>query len=259
MGEGDAAAAVAAEIEVAQYAVGVGDTGTVAATGILCQLNGGAPAGGYRRKAGDIHSRLHGGRYGIVPQGKCGIAGGIHTGIEGAGSPGAVIIRASIFADEIPDDGLCRRPFLGIDDIAAVPVAGGGTVLRAGIAAGQCQRDAALDGGGQVIPAAAGALHIVAAVVGADARLDAVGHGAVDVFHVVQGAAAAETAVCQNGQVSYVGCGAGAVIILGKGQLVGVDIDLVLDHHDGGIGGYRQRRRHDQRQRKGCKSFECFQ
>ena len=124
-----------------------------------------------------------------IPQRKRGITGRVHTVVKRAAAPRTVVIRTSVLTDQVPDNRLCSGPFFGVHDAAAVAVSIGYAILGTGVAAGQSQRNAALDSGGQVVPASAGALHIVAAVVRANAGLDAVGQRAVDVFGVIQGTA----------------------------------------------------------------------
>ena len=130
----------------------------------------------------------------IVPQLKGGIPAGIHAVIERTVTPVIVGIGAAVFADKLPDDSLCCRPFLCVDDSAAVPVAGRRTVIGAGITAGQRQCDSALHRCRQIVPTPAAALDIAAAVIGVDAGLDAIRHRSVGVLNVIQGTAASEAA-----------------------------------------------------------------
>ena len=50
-----------------------------------------------------------------------------------------------------------------------------------------------------------------------------------------------------------------AVVILSERNLAGIHELPVFDRYSGGVSGYRQRCRHDQRQHKGCHVFEYFQ
>lgn len=176
-----------------------------------------------------------------------------------SGNMTEVEANSILFADQLPDDGLRGGPFFRVDDGTAVPVAGHRAVVGTGIAQGHRQCNAALHRSGQVIPAGTGSLLIGAAVIGVNARLDAVSHRAIRIFHVVEGAAAAEAAGSRDGQICNGRRCALTIIILAKCDLVRIDVDPVLDRHAGSIGGHRQCCRHDQRQHKGCHVFECFQ
>ena len=155
----NAVATIAGKVEVTQHTVGVGDAGTVVAAGILRQLNGVAPTGVCRRKAGNISCALHGIHNFTVPQGKRGIARRIDAGIEGTGSPRAVVVGASVLTNQVPNDCLRSGPLFGVHDVAAVAVTVCRAILCTGIAAGKRQRNAALNRRRQVVPTAAGALH----------------------------------------------------------------------------------------------------
>ena len=163
--ERDAVAAVTGKVEVAQHTVAVGDAGAVVAAGVLRQLDGVTPTGACRREAGNIRGALHGVYNFAVPQRKRGIARRIDAVIKRTAAPRAVVVGTSVLADQVPDNGLRGGPFLSTDNVAAVAVTIRSAVLGAGVATGQSQRDTALDRGGQVVPTAAGTLHIVAAVI----------------------------------------------------------------------------------------------
>ena len=257
--ERNAVTAIAGKIEVVQHAVAVRHAGAVVAAGVLRQLNGVAPAAACRRKAGNIRSALHGVHNFAVPHGKRGITGRIDTAVKRTGFPRAVVVGASVLTNQVPDNRLRSGPLFCVNNIAAVAVAVCRAILRTGITTGQGQCDAALHRGRQVVPAPAGALHIIAAVVRPNTGLDAIGQRTVDILDVIQGATTSQAAVRQNGQIPCAGCGRAAVIVLFESQLTGVDIDLVLDHNGSGVGGHGQHRRHDQCKYQGCKSFNSFQ
>lgn len=257
--EGDAAPAVGGEIVVTQYFIVIRDRSCIAARCVPPQLDGVAPARCVLCKAGDHRGVLHRRRDLVIPQPEGRVAARVHAAIERAVSPIVVGIGVAVFADQLPDDGLRGGPFFRVDDGTAVPVAGHRAVVGTGIAQGHRQCNAALHRSGQVIPAGTGSLLIGAAVIGVNARLDAVSHRAIRIFHVVEGAAAAEAAGSRDGQICNGRRCALTIIILAKCDLVRIDVDPVLDRHAGSIGGHRQCCRHDQRQHKGCHVFECFQ
>ena len=257
--EGNAAPAVGGEIVVTQHLIVIRDRSCIAARCVPLQLNGVAPARCVLCKAGDHRGVLHRGDDLVIPQFEGRVAARVHAAIKWAVSPIIVGIGVAVFADQLPDDGLRGRPLFRVDDGTAVPVAGRRAVVGTGIAQGHRQCDAALHRGGQVIPAGTGSLLVGAAVIGMNTRLDTVGHRAIRIFHVVEGAAAAEAAGSRDGQICNGWRCALAIIILTKCDLVRIDVDPVLDRHAGSIGGHRQCCRHDQCQHKGCHVFEYFQ
>ena len=108
------------------------------------------------------------------------------------------------------------------------------------------------------LPAGTGSLLVGAAVIGMNARFDAVSHRAIRIFHVVESAAAAEAAGSRDGQICNGRRCALAIIILTKCDLVRIDVDPVLDRHAGSIGGHRQCCEHGQCQYKAQQHFFVF-